>query len=300
MSRLVPCLALLAGCLDVEQSTTSDPVSSGLVLEVVTPTDVSGEYLGYEGTVHLVAHTGPTVTAQLQLADTTIAVAYDPRIGAGGQMTLSVLGPLGQTDRDVLHELALALDRAFPWQGDPRQRSGALLRTYAGFMTDWTLGPTRDPIATAVPPYPQQEPGQQTGGGGGSGGTSPPPCQVSDDDGVTLLPQCCNGGTLVNWQHDAYDHCFVTMTNMCGMGSASSGDPLATDCPGRCGSGCSAIPLYTQDCLDHDLCLMHHKGLGPTDPTGSCGDELREAVDDVAYVYASGAGFLAFFGGNCF
>lgn len=37
---------------------------------------------------------------------------------------------------------------------------------------------------------------------------------------------------------------------------------------------------------------MHHQGLGSVDPTGSCGDEMLEAIDDVAFVYASGVGWF--------
>ena len=293
--KLANCfLALcLAGCLDqptIDESTDEQAVSSGLILDRVTAYDVNGRFADGDQVMTLVGHAGPTITAELIGPKTTISVSFDPSQGEIGTMTFDIVGPLDQADRNVLHDLAYALDRAFPYQRDPGQRSGALLRSYAGFLAEWTLGPTHN-VTAPLPPR------------NGSGGDDdpkkhppneqvPPPCQQPDDDGVTVLPQCCNGGTVVAWQHDAYDHCFVTMNDVCGMSSATSGDPLATDCPGRCGLGCLSLPMYTQDCLDHDLCLMHHPGLGATDPTGSCGDELRDAVDDFVVVYLTGIGTI--------
>jgi hypothetical protein len=50
------------------------------------------------------------------------------------------------------------------------------------------------------------------------------------------------------------------------------------------------MAFHTQDCLDHDLCLVHH-GIstfpGVVDTGGHCGDEILEAIDDFSYVYLS-------------
>jgi len=56
-----------------------------------------------------------------------------------------------------------------------------------------------------------------------------------------------------------------------------------SQCLGRCGGGCDkwwAISSYTQDCLEHDICLWKNPGAPTTSPTGVCGDEWIEAADD--------------------
>jgi len=303
------CLLTLAatGCLEAPPPATratAQPIRSGLSFERLDGTDVAGRFADRDTTIDFASHVDALVTAKLALRHGDVLISYDPKDGEAGTMTLDVRAEFDELDRLALGDFALALDRAFPYERDPEQRGGALLRTYAGLLESWDLGPMR--LVTPVPLLPKEP----NDGGGDPGprprppaknpppppppaGAPPPPpgCQRADDNGVVILLACCGGGRPMPWQHDAGGECFTTNVNFCGIGSATSGDPLATACPGRCGPGCASLPLYTQDCLDHDLCLMHHPGLSSTDPTNSCGDELLEAVDDVAFVYASGAGF---------
>mmetsp|Transcript_53491 Transcript_53491/g.124516 ORF Transcript_53491/g.124516 Transcript_53491/m.124516 type:complete len:315 (+) Transcript_53491:52-996(+) len=75
--------------------------------------------------------------------------------------------------------------------------------------------------------------------------------------------------------------------------------PLQGDygCMGRCGEGCepaSKKQVYTQGCLDHDMCSWHNSATGgPLD--SNCGDEWMAASDDFmfgdfcAFTYDDGA-----------
>lgn len=281
-------------------SATEQAVGDGLKLEVVSPTDVSGQFWGEYGTVRFSSHAvfGRTVTATMEVGESRISIAYDAREGEAGSMALDIRGPLLGRERMVLGEFARVLYDQFPEAGDARQPCAGLLRTYADYLEAWSLGPTNPKIVINIPARRLEErehpipgdpgpppPKPPTGGGG-------PACNVtSDNDFVTELSQCCNGGAMVQWQHDSEDHCFTTGTNMCGWNSLTSGDPLATQCPGRCGNDCFPAPLHTQDCLDHDLCLVHHPGFA-LDPWGNCGDELLEAFDDFGYIYVGRLGWF--------
>jgi len=292
-----------AGCLDgpVEPAIASAQQAEGgaLWFDRLDGNDVAGTFEDHGVTIGLESHADKLVDAAFYLPRAKVFVSYDPTVGEAGAMTLDVSGELEQIERDAFADLAVELADVFPFEKDPDQRAGALLRTYAGLLEDWTIGAQH--IVSPIPlrpkddtdgyniPDPYERPAKRPAPPVGVGPLPDPPgCQVIDNDGVTLLYSCCGGGRSVLWQHDAIGECFTTNSNFCGAGSLTSGDPLATKCPGRCGSGCDSYPVYTQDCLDHDLCLMHHTTLSSTDPTGSCGDELLEAVDDFGFVYFSG------------
>ena len=48
----------------------------------------------------------------------------------------------------------------------------------------------------------------------------------------------------------------------------------ASGCWGRCGVACDGPPVYTQECLNHDVCYAATGQL-----TGECGDEFNAAAD---------------------
>ena len=307
MRTMIPLAALLVGACDdgrtPEQGSLQAAVSGdALTLDVSNEREIAGRYNGGDIALTFTSQLEPgvSVSASIEVGEAAIAVWYDAATGKHGAIGLDLQGRLGDRERAALAGFAGAMADMvpFPREGELDGPPHAiLLRDYAGFLSEWSAGPTEEPIVTELPDQPMapRDPGDETDGRGGGGplpggGTCG---QAADDDGITLLPMCCNGGAVVPWQHDASNHCFTTMANTCGAASAASGDPLATSCPGRCGPGCAAYPVYTQDCLDHDLCIMHHPGLSSTDPSGSCGDELGEAVDDVAFLYGAQAGFIA-------
>jgi hypothetical protein len=292
-----------AGCFDspVAPATASAQQAEGgaLWFDRLDGSDVVGTFEAHGVTIGIESHADKLVDAAFYLPNAKAFVSYDPSVGEAGTLTLDVSGDIEPIERDALGDLAVELDRVFPFEQDPDQRGGALLRTYAGLLEDWTIGPIH--VVTPIPllpkddgggdhlPDPKERPARNPPPPPPPPGTPPPAgCQVSDDDGVSLLYSCCGGGRNMLWQHDGIGECFTTNSNFCGANSATSGDPLATACPGRCGPGCSSYPVYTQDCLDHDLCLMHHTTLSSTDPTGSCGDELIDGIDDFAFIYFSG------------
>ncbi len=307
MKRQVSCLLLVVaggvavGCSadqPVSVSASTQAIGDGLELEVSSPTAVAGQYAGETGVAHFKATAvwGDSVEATLEVGASRVDVRYAAREGENGTVTFSVAGKLEERDRATLAALASTLYDTFPYEGDPKQPTGALLRTFADYSSSWSIGPTEKPILVSLPARPRDDrdpeiPRDPTPPPPPQQPPPPPLCNLTgDDDGVSFLGQCCNGGTKALWQHDANNHCFVTASNTCGSRSITSGDPLATDCPGRCGSGCFSVPFYTQDCFDHDLCLMHHPGpggLANIDPTGSCGDELIEALDDFAFIYGN-------------
>lgn len=104
-------------------------------------------------------------------------------------------------------------------------------------------------------------------------------CEVADEDGVSYLP-CANDYNVHS--HDACDakvdpHGFLTY-------SVRSG-PTAFDeyagFVGRCGPQSWGFG-YTQDCLDHDICVMNHgaEEFGILGDDLACGDEFDEAYGD--------------------
>jgi hypothetical protein len=304
MRTLLPLAAALAGaCSDDPQSgALQEAVSDSgrLTLDVSNDREIAGRFTEGDtvATFSSRFEPGVSVSATIDAGDAAIAAWYDAAVGEHGAVGFDIDGRLGERERAALAGLGQALADIVPFPADGEKDGPPhviLLRDYSGFLSEWTSGATDEPVVTELPDQPMapRDPGDDSGGKGG-GGPLPTGCgPANDDDGITLLPMCCNGGAVVPWQHDASNHCFTTMANVCGAASATSADPLATSCPGRCGPGCAAIPVYTQDCLDHDLCLMHHTALGSLDPTGSCGDELGEAVDDVAFLYGAEAGFVA-------
>ena len=122
------------------------------------------------------------------------------------------------------------------------------------------------------------------------------------DDGVLMIfGDCCYSsppGAPYPQSHDACLHTMKTFPDVCGWTQRTETDGRNW-CEGRCGIGCAAAPIYTQDCLDHDRCLAHRDGHvdapsngGPTNT--DCGDEFNEAVGDFAVIYFGtlGASFL--------
>ncbi len=96
-------------------------------------------------------------------------------------------------------------------------------------------------------------------------------------DGVTCLPG--THGTAKAY-YDKYN------SGTCLAQSATYGNSW---CAGRCGAGCPSNNWwelikdddYTQDCFDHDMCVVHFdEGNGPDET--HCGDEFEEAADDYA------------------
>jgi hypothetical protein len=300
-SWFLPIAALVAaaGCVapdDVESSTATQAVS-GLEFEIDDDTDVAGAYYGGDLPLRFASHTewGRSVQATIVVGETPIVLGYEGREYEDGVFSLDVRGRLDERERRTLLGFAMELDGVFPYERDVDQPNGALLRIYAGFLSEWTLGPTPRPVLTRVNARMKEDPytGGETGPGGGPWPVPPPTppgsCgEVTDDDGITVMPECCNGGGFVVWDHDALPgECFHSQSNICGASSAYSGDSLATDCPGRCGPGCFSTPTYTRDCLEHDLCLMHHPGQSSTSSVGVCGDELGDAVNDVVFLYVA-------------
>lgn len=101
-------------------------------------------------------------------------------------------------------------------------------------------------------------------------------CTV-EDHGLTILSQCC-GGAEVLACHDACNHGGRNDLVACGVRKY---------CDGACGQHCEAIQIYTQDCLNHDVCAHHQAG--HCDLTHEwyeltnhkdCGNEYRAATDD--------------------
>jgi hypothetical protein len=284
----------------IPTATDEQAATLGLHIDEATSTDVSGGYDTPEVRIWFAAHAEwrTTVRSSFVVGNVPIDVVYDAERGDGGELTIEVGGALDGPELQTLLDLATALDGAFPYERDAVQPGGAMLRTFAGLFGTWTLGPTREPMRVNIRPK-EQEP--ITNGGTGPGGPTPPPTppptptptcpDIADDDFVMPLPWCCNGGTTVAWDHDGPNECFNRRFNTCGDRSAGSGEALATNCPGRCGPNCTSIPYYTQDCLEHDFCLMHDPGQQPLQSTGSCGDELFDAVDDFAFVYGATIGW---------
>lgn len=302
-------------CDDIETTDTTATThvaregAYGLRLEVANETDVIGSFTTREGSVRFASHAvvGRVVSASILVGETDIELSYDAMVGEAGQMSILVEGDLVDRERQTLRALAHELYLVFPYQRDATQPGGALVRTFSDYLADWTLGRTPEPLLVLPPARPKNdEPIVYGGVGPGGGGSLPPPATTPsptpvcgdriDDDGVKALVGCCDGGRVTEWSHDAAPaECFQTARNMCGIDSATSGDPLATECPGRCGSDCDFLPFYTQDCLDHDLCLMHDPGQGPLQTSGSCGDELIDASNDFVYLYGWALGWAPAF-----
>lgn len=81
----------------------------------------------------------------------------------------------------------------------------------------------------------------------------------------------CRNKTRAN-QHDTLLHCMRTYYTYSG--------PCSYRCTGRCGAGCgnqNGYGVYTQDCLDHDVCVAHH-GYA----VAGCQDEFKETWNDVS------------------
>lgn len=118
--------------------------------------------------------------------------------------------------------------------------------------------------------------------------------QSGDDDGLTLI-SCCGGmggAVEIDWPetHDACGHWLREAPRVCGWRQAAA-RPLINECEGRCGQKCSALPVYSQDCFDHDWCT-HRPDDGHTDLPAhlqmlhpDCGDEFWEATDDTLSIY---------------
>ncbi len=97
------------------------------------------------------------------------------------------------------------------------------------------------------------------------------------DDGVTCLPGTHGSATAYFDRYDA---------GKCLAKDAHYGNSW---CAGRCGAGCPTNNWwelvkdddYTQDCYDHDWCVVYFdEGNGPDET--HCGDEFEEAADDYA------------------
>ena len=107
-------------------------------------------------------------------------------------------------------------------------------------------------------------------------------------DGITYLWQCSrsssNRHATAYWTDSrGYEQAYVA----CGIS--------APQCEGRCGAGCPCNSwycvnrYYTQDCLEHDVCLDNNPSDGSTDPFApNCGDEWGNAADDVLFGSSSG------------
>ena len=83
----------------------------------------------------------------------------------------------------------------------------------------------------------------------------------------------------------SYDIDGITYSDTVTVGPCGSGS-----CLGRCGAGCSGIGrgmIFTQDCLNHDVCCDRlaelHPGAGCSSLLGECGDEWNNAVDDFLF-----------------
>jgi hypothetical protein len=149
------------------------------------------------------------------------------------------------------------------------------------------LGPEVDrPCVPGEHGCPEQDPGE----GGGEADPCAQSWRMSGEDGVRVLPkECCttHGGFQVTYTHDACFHPMLTQPGRCGQTRYKAEDKYDF-CEGRCGVGCDAPPVYTQDCLDHDLCERHHEGhqspvSGGLGHHPDCGDEFLEAVDDALF-----------------
>jgi hypothetical protein len=292
-SSLVVCV--LASCTtdvhDVSLATTASALEGdGKLVFELTDRELYGHYESPVGEVTLTA----LVESEHRLSATAVvngvpidiwaSIEGEPEVGF--QVKGGILDEKAHVLLDGVH-LALADRFPYPQEGDkldPTPPHVQLLRTYLGFLSEapinvgeeayrtMIIGPppvdvvSHPPVVTTLPADPLTI------------------CDVPDDDGVTLLPQCCGGGTIVAFDHDFMPggHCFETNHEWCGTNAASMGGALATDCPGRCGSKCNSFPGYYQDCLDHDLCLQHdapgYHGVLPE----ACGDEWWDADDDIA------------------
>lgn len=103
-------------------------------------------------------------------------------------------------------------------------------------------------------------------------------CQQSNEDGILYLTgysSVSKNTVWSRWQcHDTTSHCMLCYSTSAGPGTSS--------CKGECGPGCWGVGSYTYDCMDHDQCCR--EGYSCTDPwNSSCGDEYREADDDVLW-----------------
>lgn len=102
-------------------------------------------------------------------------------------------------------------------------------------------------------------------------------CRRADQDyraGTTTVPRyfLCTTRKRHN-EHDTSFHCM--------KGRFNNSGPRAAYCTGRCGKGCgnqNGYGVYTQDCLDHDICVGFHGYSAP-----GCQDEFKETWDDASW-----------------
>ena len=104
----------------------------------------------------------------------------------------------------------------------------------------------------------------------------PVSCKVAENDGVTTIPVC--NTRLWPQSHDAATanikpHCFSSFNVEAGPGALGK--------RGKCGNQYISAG-YTQDFLDHDVCVQGHNGSIFGDSPW-CGDEYDNAYYDFIY-----------------
>ena len=288
----VAALCLFAGCSsDQELSTTTatvefEPSREGgnLVIDALNDFEFGGSFESELGLVKFSAYreSETKLTAQALINDTLIDIyATSEDTGHVGFWVHG--GKLDENAHQLLAAVHLQLADLFPYpqEGaklDETPQHVGLLRNYLGFLSEAPMRLPDEFYDTRIGAEDRIRIGEPTTPPKPTTPPPAPPCgEVGDNDGVTLLPQCCNGGTTIAYQHDDLPggHCFMTLGDVCGTSS-----PVG--CAGRCGPGCTALPPYFQDCMDHDLCLVHDGGGGGLTPSGKCGDEWWDAADDFA------------------
>lgn len=309
--------AVLASCGTDETAgaiatVTSPPDDRGLRFDTLNDKELVASYESKLGTAKLGAVVeSDTKLSALADVNGTLVEIYATS-DDGGHVGFRVHGGvLDEAAHGLLDEVHGLLVQQYPYPGEGDEHDATpphvqLLRSYVGFLSEAPMRMRDELYDTRLDAVDRREIRQKADPPREPPPPAPPPCSdVADNDGVTLLTSCCNGGAPVPWQHDNLPdgHCFTTMVNWCGNLSPTTGDALATSCPGRCGPGCANFPGYYQDCLDHDLCAMHDapSSLAVT-PDGGCGDEWQDAVDDFAISYSWWAPMLwwtATRGGSC-
>lgn len=311
--RTILLASCLVGCFAPETSTNTAALDGPkLSIELANDSELAGVFTSYAGELKFTAlhGDGDKLSAIVTVNGLDIDLhAYpdDDAIVVGFRINGEIL------DEDAHALLAgfhaqIAELYPYPVEGDELDVTPphiSLVRSYAGFLSeapylakDREYNDTRIDRETGQPTKPVPPPSQTVT----PTATPTQACgDIPDDDGATLLPGCCGGGAPLPWQHDAIAggtvvHCFITETNFCGNASATSGDKLATSCPGRCGVGCAAFPGYFQDCLDHDLCVQED---APSGIGGLCNDEFNEAVNDFASAFVMWWGILPWIPKGC-
>lgn len=259
-----------------KQESTSDTAQQALVFDSFTKSDLSGEFTNGSGKLNFVSTWTDDVKNVEFIANGKVAGKINHNVNGDGLFVAdSMVTPEARALIQGLLENIKKLDEqkvVATYGQDVTQTAMGLLISYTELFT---TAPINHPVhyqrVWAISQDPNAMKVESWGG-----------------DGITYLWQCSRSSSRriataywTDWRG------YMQATVACGISAPA--------CEGRCGAGCPCNSwycvnkYYTQDCLEHDVCLDNNPSDSSIDPfAANCGDEFGDATDDTLFGSSSG------------